>query len=183
MDTCNDRRRTGKRPYLKHEERFTIQKLLQKKTTVSKIAEILGRCERTIYREKKRGAVRHLKSDLTEALGYNADFAQDRAYENGTAKGPAEKIGGNSKQLMFMADMPKGDKWSPDALIMHLDRHGWPGFCTPCAPRRCTAISTKAIWMAMASPSRTCPPRDCGISRANRDTPGHRPIRVLSAGG
>lgn len=131
MDTCNDRRRTGKRPYLKHEERFTIQKLLQKKTTVSKIAEILGRCERTIYREKKRGAVRHLKSDLTEALGYNADFAQGRAYENGTAKGPAEKIGGNSRQLMFMADMLKGNKWSPDALIMHLDRHGWPGFCTP----------------------------------------------------
>ena len=53
MDTYNDSRR--KRPYLKHEERFTIQKLLQKKTTVRKIAEILGRCERTIYREKKRG--------------------------------------------------------------------------------------------------------------------------------
>ncbi|WP_320128171.1 helix-turn-helix domain-containing protein [uncultured Sphaerochaeta sp.] len=130
MDTCNDSRRTRKKPYLKHEERFTIQKLLQKKTTVSKIAEILGRCERTIYREKKRGSVRYLKSDLTEALEYNADFAQDRAYENGTAKGPAEKIGGNSKQLMFMADMLKGNKWSPDTLIMHLDGHGWPGFCT-----------------------------------------------------
>jgi len=117
-------------PYLRHEERFTIQKLLQQKTTVKQISVILGRSQRTIYREKKRGVVWRTNSDLTETLVYNADFAQDRADENGTAKGPAEKIGGNRKQLQFMAKKLKKNDWSPDAIIMHLDRHGWPSFCT-----------------------------------------------------
>ncbi len=183
MDTCNDSRRTRRRPYLKHEERFTIQKLLQKKTTVRKIAEILGRCERTIYREKKRGSVLHLKSDLTETLEYNADFAQDRACENGTAKRPAEKIGGNRKQLIFLVDILKRKRWS--LRLSSCISTGMSGLASahPCAPRPCTATSTKAIWMTMDLPSRTCLPRDCGISRANRDTLGYWPIRVLSAGG
>jgi len=65
MDIPNSSGNRRNRPYLRHEERFTIQKLLQQKTTVKQIAEILGRSQRTIYREKKRGAVLHTKSDLT----------------------------------------------------------------------------------------------------------------------
>ena len=65
MDTHYNRGNRRNRPYLKHEERFTIQKLLQQKTTVKQISVILGRSQRTIYREKKRGAVLHTKSDLT----------------------------------------------------------------------------------------------------------------------
>ncbi|MDY4888976.1 MAG: IS30 family transposase [Sphaerochaetaceae bacterium] len=130
MDITNSSGNRRNRPYLRHEERFTIQKLLQQKTTVKQISVILGRSQRTIYREKKRGAVWHTRSDLSEVLVYNADFAQDRADENGTAKGPAEKIGGNRKQLQFMAEMLKENDWSPDAIIMYLDRHGWPSFCT-----------------------------------------------------
>jgi len=118
-----------KRPYLTHEERFVIQKMLQVKRTIREIAETLGRSERTIYREKKRGRVWHTRSDLTEVLEYNADFAQDRADENGTAKGPMEKIGSNKDQLQTMAERLKGEKWSPDALTMHYDRHGWPTDC------------------------------------------------------
>ncbi len=129
MDTYNSSGKRQKRPYLKHEERFTIQKLLQKKTTVKEISEILGRSQSTIYREKKRGAVWHTKSDLTEVLEYNADFAQDRADENGTAKGPMEKIGSNKDQLQTMAEKLKEEDWSPDALTMHYDRHGWPTGC------------------------------------------------------
>jgi len=40
MDIHNTSGKKQKRPYLRHEERFTIQKLLQKK-----IAEILGRSD------------------------------------------------------------------------------------------------------------------------------------------
>ncbi len=117
--------------------------MLQTKKSIKEIALVLERSQRTIHREKKRGWMEHLGYDLNPKWVYNADYAQDRADENGTAKRPCEKIGNNHYELRLIALVLKRKKWSPDALVMDFDKNRWPPLCS----RICTKTLYTYIYL------------------------------------
>lgn len=103
--------RIGK--HLRRDDRIKIEVLSNRGHQPREIAEELGRHTRTIQREIQRGTVEHLRTDLTTAMVYNSDRAQDLHDLNATAKGPALKLGVNydmgryvSKQILKYKESP-----------------------------------------------------------------------------
>ena len=86
--------RKGK--HLNRDERIQIEGLWKAGHPPSQIALLLGRHVRTIERELERGRVKHLNSDLTHSMVYNADRAQDAHNLNASSKGPPVKLKAHS---------------------------------------------------------------------------------------
>lgn len=63
----------------------------------SKIAEQIGKTDRTIRREITRGTITLLNSNLTTKEEYCADVAHRKYLENASNKGPGLKIGNDHK--------------------------------------------------------------------------------------
>jgi len=110
---------TKKKKYvhLSEKDRYKIEVLLEGKKKAQEIANILGRDRSTIYREKKRGKVSRLQSDLSVKKQYRANVAQKDYEAKGRNKERALKIGKDKKLEEHIRKRLIKDKFSPDAIV------------------------------------------------------------------
>ncbi|MCK5492094.1 MAG: IS30 family transposase [Candidatus Omnitrophica bacterium] len=112
---CNTKKR--KYTHLKEKDRYKIEVLLQGKKSAREIAAILGRDKATIYREKERGTVSRIQSDLREKKQYRANFAQNDYKEKAKNKERTLKIGKDKRLEEYIRKKIIKDRFSPDAII------------------------------------------------------------------
>lgn len=98
----------------------------EKITSPTLLGTLLGKSERTIRREIKRGLVEHTASDLSKIMIYNAEYAQNDAISNNSAKGPAIKLGSDWDLANEISKLIKKDTYSPYAIIQQFERTQWP---------------------------------------------------------
>lgn len=94
------------------------------KVPVKQIAAELGKTEKTIYNELKRGTVKLLNSDLIEYEVYCADVGQRVNQKNQSEKGPALKIGNDINFCRRIEELIK-EKYSPYAALNIIKREGY----------------------------------------------------------
>jgi IS30 family transposase len=99
----------------------------QKITSPTLLARLLGKNERTIRRELKRGMILHeLGAVPFERWEYNADHAQYDADSLSTGKGPDLKLGRDWSLVEHIALLVAEHCYSPYAIIQHFNAEGWP---------------------------------------------------------
>lgn len=113
----NNTLKTRKGKYLTEKERYKIEALKKAGLKNKEIAEQIGKSERTIRRELKRGQLQLLNSDLTYRNEYCADVAQRKYEKNAQNKGVSLKIGKDHKLASYIEEKIIKDKYSPDAVI------------------------------------------------------------------
>jgi IS30 family transposase len=111
-NTLNSR----KNKYLTEKERYKIEALKKAGLSNADIAKQIGKSERTIRREIKRGTVTFRNSDWTEEQRYCADVAQRKYVENCSNKGPGLKIANDHELAKYIEDKIINEKYSPDAV-------------------------------------------------------------------
>lgn len=104
------------------EKRLKIEALYTADVPVKDIAKQLGVHNSTIYRELKRGKAVKRNTDWTEKEIYSPDLAQKNAEENQKQKGRHLKIGNDLKYVQFIEDMIIRNKYSPQAVLAHIQR-------------------------------------------------------------
>ena len=127
-------RETKKGTHFNWEERLILHKLMKhmKITSPRELASLLGKSIRTIQREIKRGWETFTASDLSSYETYSPDIAQRKADENLLAKGPDLKLGSDFILVNDVAWLIKEKCYSPDAVIMHYEKNGWPSSTRIC---------------------------------------------------
>lgn len=120
----NNTLKSRKNKYLNEKERYKIEALKKAKLTNVEIARQIGRSERTIRREIKRGTIELLNSDLTKRKEYCADVAQRKYIENRKNKGADLKIGNDHKLAKYIEEKIIEEKYSPDAVIGRIKATG-----------------------------------------------------------
>lgn len=114
-----------KNKHLTEKERYLIEFLYKKKYKVKDIAAELGRCQKTIYNELKRGSVQLLNSDLTYREEYSAQKAQDDYNYKQTGKGTELKLSNDYDFVHFIEDKILNEKYSPYAALMLAKKKGF----------------------------------------------------------
>ena len=117
MSLLNCNLKSRKNKHLNERERYKIEILLKEKMKPRDIAKRLGRTTRTIERERKRGTIILLNSDLTYREEYCADVAQRDYLDLSKNKGPSLKIGKDHELAKHIEKKIVEDKYSPDAVI------------------------------------------------------------------
>jgi len=117
MERKNCSTKERKYKHLNESDRYKIEVLLQEKKSIKEIAVILNRHRSTIYREKNRGMVSRLQSDLSEKKQYRANVAQRNYEELGKNKERSLKIGKDRRLERYIKRKMIKDKFSPDATI------------------------------------------------------------------
>ena len=117
MSLLNCNLKSRKNKHLNERERYKIEILLKEKMKPRDIAKRLGRTTRTIERERKRGTIILLNSDLTYREEYCADVAQRDYLDLSKNKGPGLKIGKDHELAKHIEKKIVEDKYSPDAVI------------------------------------------------------------------
>lgn len=120
----NNTLKTRKNKYLNEKERYKIEGLKKAGISNKEIAKQIGKSERTIRRELKRGTVLFLNTDLTERKEYCADVAQRKYEGNAGNKGPGLKIGNDHELAKYIEDKIIDEKQSPDAVIGRIKAAG-----------------------------------------------------------
>lgn len=120
----NNTLKSKKNKYLIEKERYKIEGLKKAGISNKDIAEQIGKSERTIRREIKRGTVVFLNTDLTERKEYCADVAQRKYVENAVNKGPGLKIGNDHKLAKYIEDKILNENQSPDVVIGRIKAKG-----------------------------------------------------------
>ena len=116
--------RKGK--HLNYNERIVIEKLLKAGLSKTQIARELERSYSTIRREVANGAVKHLNSDLTSSMVYNADRAQDVHNLNASAKGAPVKLMAGRSAVLFISYFIRVERWSPEVVAARMKEKGMP---------------------------------------------------------
>lgn len=106
--------------YITEKERYQIEGYRKIKMKVPEIAKLIGKSERTIYYEIKRGMTKQINTELEERNVYLADAAQRKYEENRTAKGAKMKIGNDIKLANYIEMMIKDFKYSPYAILQSI---------------------------------------------------------------
>lgn len=130
MDLVNCIRTREKGKHLKFEERQELERIItknnqqpkKKKLSQRAIAKLMGVSPATISRELKRGAVEQRTSQLEDYTGYSAMVAQDVIDENAETKGLNIKLGYDRKFHDYVEYMIIKKYFSPDAVIMEIER-------------------------------------------------------------
>lgn len=105
-------------------ERQQIERWLKEKTPKKEIAQRLNRDKSTIYREIKRGQVKHINSDLTECFVYSWDAAQRNYEKNKGGGGRYPKIHAAHEHIDKLKDLIINHKLSPYAAMKVLQKQG-----------------------------------------------------------
>lgn len=113
----NNTLKSVKNKYLTEKERYEIEALKRAGIKNKEIARLIGKSERTIRREIKRGTVKLLNTELTYRNEYCADVAQRKYEEKASNKGPGLKIGKDHKLAKYIEEKIINEKYSPDAVI------------------------------------------------------------------
>lgn len=103
--------------YLTYNQRLQIEALYKVHTPIKKIAEIVGCCFSTVYKELKRGKVQLLDYHLREYTSYSADIAQQKHDYAQTSKGRPLKLGSDHAFADFITSRIKKDHYSPAAAL------------------------------------------------------------------
>lgn len=109
--------------YLTEKDRYLIEKLLQKKTSVSKIAEMIGCCRATIYNEIKKGTYIAKGNLLQDEKRYGYDVGQRVHKENMSRRGRKRKLSVDDPFLADVAALILDKKYSPEAALYTLSDH------------------------------------------------------------
>lgn len=144
---CTNRRRSGQ--HLKRRDRDALEYLFNENLKKPKsdqlnqkqLAAHLGWSEATLSRELRRGKVKQLNGELEEYEAYSAYVSQLKVELNWANKGPALKIGHDRSlceqiEAMLIGEAVEGLerlRYSPEAIVMKLDRVGWPTDLRLCA--------------------------------------------------
>lgn len=125
--------------YFTYEERISLEAYLlghsnyKKIVNKSTLASIFHKSRRTIQREINRGLVIHQRSEIPfEVIEYNAEYAQNLAVLNNSAKGPDLKIGHDRILEKAIIHYVKDLKYSPYAIIATFNKQGWPSSTRVC---------------------------------------------------
>lgn len=106
--------------YLTERQRYEIEIYYKLGMKPKEIAQKVGKCERTIYYELKRGKCKQLTSNLEEKEVYLADVSQRKYNENKLNKGASLKIGNDIKLCQFIEHKIKDEKYSPYATLQFI---------------------------------------------------------------
>ncbi len=107
--------------HLTREDRIRIEILLNRRTPTSEIAELLGRHQRTIEREIKRGTVEHLDSQLRNIMSYSCETGQRLHDFQATAKGVDLKIDIDKSLAQYIQNGIK-KKYSPAVIANQMKK-------------------------------------------------------------
>lgn len=146
--------------YLSDKERYSIELLLSEKWPVSQIAKKLGRNRSTIYKEIKKGTVQLIDSELRPYMKYCADVAIRKTVENSAAKGAPLKIGNDYEFANYVEYMIIKEKYSPDAVLMHIKNTG-KSFKTTICCRTLYSYIDKGIFLNLTN-------KDLLVKRCNK---------------
>ena len=127
-----------KHAHLTYEIRQKLKGLIQSNHKMPKkkrlkqfeLALVLECSNATISREMGRGKISLLNYDLTPYESYSAAVAQNYYDYQATNKGPDLKLGHDSKFIEYVENKVLVNKWSPDAIIMDLDKQPQDKFAT-----------------------------------------------------
>ena len=111
--------------YLSIDQRYKLEALLMVKTSVKKIAEILGVHRSTVYREIKRSTYVHRKTDWTEEERYAADTSHERYRSYLKEKGKDLKIGNDIEYANYLENIIITNKYSPAAALMEAEKENF----------------------------------------------------------
>lgn len=120
----NNTLKSKKNKYIILIDRYKIEGLKKAGISNKDIADQIGKSERTIRREIRRGTVVLLNTDLTERIEYCADVAQRKYMENAANKGPGLKIGNDHELAKYIEDKIINGKQSPDVVIGRIKVEG-----------------------------------------------------------
>jgi IS30 family transposase len=109
----NNTLKSVKNKYLTEKERYEIEALKRAGIKNKEIARLIGKSERTIRREIKRGTVKLLNTELTYRNEYCADVAQRKYEEKASNKGPGLKIGKDHKLAKYIEEKIINEKYPP----------------------------------------------------------------------
>ena len=121
-ENCNIKKK--KYVHLGEKDRYKIEILLEDKKKVREIAILLRRDKSTIYREKERGTVNRLQSDLREKKQYRADVGQRDYEKQGRNKERSLKIGKDKRLEAYIRIKLVEERFSPDAIIGQIKLSG-----------------------------------------------------------
>ena len=112
--------------YLTRDQRIRIEALYKIHTPVKVIADQIGVCYSTVYKELKRGQVVLMEPHLcTDYISYSADVAQQRFEFAQTSKGRPLKIGNDYAFVDFVKEKIKMKKYSPAAALAEAHKKGF----------------------------------------------------------
>jgi IS30 family transposase len=112
--------------YLTRDQRIRIEALYKIHTPVKVIADQIGVCYSTVYKELKRGKIELLNGhDWVMYKSYSADVSQRKHEYAQTSKGRPLKIGNDHDYAQFLADKIKKDKYSPAAALAIASKKGF----------------------------------------------------------
>lgn len=125
------------------------------KWSQKEIAKMLGWSESTLSRELKRGAVEQIDGkDYRRYIGYSAYVAQCSIKKGWENKGCGIKLENDAILARTLEKMLVGEKvegleklrYSPEAIVMHFDRVGWPTDMRVCAKTIYNYASKGVFW-------------------------------------
>lgn len=147
----NNTLKSKKNKYLIEKERYKIEALKKAGFKNSEIAKQVGKSDRTIRREIKRGTVKLLNTDLTYRNEYCAEVAQRKYEENASNKGPGLKIGKDHKLAQYIEDKIINEKYSPDAVIGEIKNSSKIKFKTSICTKTLYSYIDKGIFIKLTN--------------------------------
>lgn len=133
-DQFTNTTRKKKEKHLKFPDRIKIEYLQKanqrlpknKRTTRKEMADIIGCGLSSLYRELRRGKVTLRDSEWIDYTSYSAYVAQEDYDLQATNKGPQLKLQDDYEFVEHVETKILENKWSPDAIIMDLEKNGNP---------------------------------------------------------
>ena len=113
-----------KRRRITDTERIQFETLYNSGHGIREIAKIMGRSDKTLYRERDRGLYEHTNSDLTVSIKYSSDKSKARYKEKCENCGRPLKIGNDHALVGFLTRKIKDERFSPAAALAAIDREG-----------------------------------------------------------
>lgn len=124
MEQLQNTTKRNKYEHVKERERYKIEVLSSAKRKTVEIAQLLGRHRSTIYREKKRGYVKLIDTELRKKEVYRADVAHRESERRGRERERELKIGRDLKLEEYIRNCLEKERHSPDAIIGGIEAQG-----------------------------------------------------------
>lgn len=113
-----------KRRRITDTERIRFEALCNAGLPIKEIARLMGRCDKTLYKERKRGLYIHRNSDYTESVRYSSDLSRLRYKEHCEHCGRPLKIGNDYALVQYLTTKIKEERFSPAAALASIERDG-----------------------------------------------------------
>jgi len=105
-------------------DRLTLERMLRQGFSKPEIARALGKCERSIYYEIRRGLCEQLTTDLKTEVRYCAEAAERKYRQFLSEKGPELKIGNDHALVRRLEELIVQRRFSPGAALAHIRNAG-----------------------------------------------------------